>query len=150
LIGCLCTRDLELDAPFVRAWVHGTCGPAGLRRWTFLLAPLVGAVVGLLVIPLDLIFSAARIDTTVRGAIEATITARGAAGPGPFTSLTAMFYGGIFEEVNLRFSVMSMWAWVVAFIVSRYRKERVRPYKAVMLADVIVAAVAFPLTLGVW
>lgn len=99
--GTATGRKLGIGSPLVEAWFSGKRPP--IPR-TFVSAALLGALGGLAIVLLDMIFMP-RMPTPLRGALPQ---------PTPIQGLLASFYGGIAEEVLLRLGVASIAAWALA------------------------------------
>ena len=134
-VGAWCVPRLGLVSHVVaRAEAGRPVWPA-LRRE----APLalgIGAGVALLIIPLDLLFEP-HLGTAWREAV-AKLRDQEPAGPGAV--LAGLLYGGITEEIMLRWGMLSFLAWAGWRL---FQRRRSAPGSAVMWGAIIGSAALF-------
>jgi hypothetical protein len=99
------------------------------------LAVALGAAASLLVLALD-----AWVFGPWMGEAGAALSGEGEGGRGVAVTLAGIFYGGITEELMVRWGLMSLLAWAGWKL---FRRGRETPGGAVMWAAVLVAAVLF-------
>ena len=131
VVGLTLGRRVGLGAPHLSAWL------AGARRAPFSRGPLllgfaVGAVAILLTVGVDLLFQP-YLPATLAGA-------DGSDGVPFWAGLLTMFYGGINEELWMRFGVMSFVVWLLGVLFARGSEKKPAWMYVVGIA---FAAVAF-------
>jgi membrane protease YdiL (CAAX protease family) len=128
-------RTLRLDAPLVRRWVGGGPSQVPPRRW-YVILPVVGYVLGVLLIQLDRPI-AARMPPALQHLPP----------PGDPFMILACLYGGLAEETLCRLFLVTALARLLVV-------AKVRPSLAIGAA-VVVAAIGFgaghlPLASALW
>jgi membrane protease YdiL (CAAX protease family) len=137
LLGYLASRPLGLGTPDLDAWLYGRKARPGSVRWLIVFAPLVGLGLGGLLVGLDAAFIGAAPQEAAR--LKAGIHAT----PGLGASLLATLYGGIFEETQLRFFILSGLAWILAALTAAVKKRSLAPSRSVFGVAVALSAVLF-------
>lgn len=123
-IGLRLGEPMQLDAPWLRAWMaRQPRDPRWRAHWAT--AALLGVGAALLVLGL--------LQLAPSGHAPAATSASGWAWRG----LLASFYGGAVEEIECRLFLMTLIAWLLA----RLNRRVVRPW--MMVAALILAAVLF-------
>lgn len=139
LLGYLAARPLGLGTPVLDAWLYGRKARVGSVRRLLVYAPLVGLALGGLLVGLDLAFMAAAPAEAAR--LKAGIHAA----PGLGASILAMLYGGIFEETQLRFFILTGIAWIVAALTAAVGKRSLAPSRLAFGVALALSAVLFGL-----
>lgn len=137
LLGYLAARPLGLGTPVLDAWLYGRRMRPGAARWLLVIAPLAGLALGGLLVGLDAAFVAAAPQEAAR--LKAGIHAL----PGLGASLLATLYGGVFEETQLRFFILTGLAWIIAALTAAVRKRALAPGCLVFGAAVAMSAALF-------
>ncbi|SHN87631.1 CPBP family glutamic-type intramembrane protease [Bradyrhizobium erythrophlei] len=136
LAGLWASRRLGLAVPLVSAWLTRQPLPRDAGR-TLLWAFAIGLAVGAVLILLDTFVFAHM--PSVAGLVKST---PGGVGPGAWQGLLASFYGGIDEEILLRFGLMSVLALALRAV---WRRRDADLPPAVFWIANILAALLFGL-----
>lgn len=127
LVGLYLGPKVGLGAPLLRARLDGH--PVGARlRETVPSAASLGVAAALAIVVLDLAF----------GAVGASIPAEAVDQPALWKRALAVLYGGITEELLLRFGLMTLFVWLSTFVVGDEA-----PADGAVWAAIVLAAVAF-------
>lgn len=137
LLGYLTARPLGLGTPVLDAWLYGRKMRPDSVRWLLVVAPIAGLALGGLLVGLDAAFIAAAPEEAAR--LKAGIHAM----PGLGASLLATLYGGIFEETQLRFFILTGLAWIIAALTAAIKKRALAPGRLVLGAAVVMSAALF-------
>lgn len=137
LLGYLASRPLGLGTPDLDAWLYRRKMRPDSVRWLLVLAPLAGLALGGLLVGLDAAFIAAAPQEAAR--LKAGIHAL----PDLGASLLAILYGGIFEETQLRFFILTGLAWIIAALTAAIRKRALAPSRLIFGVAVALSAVLF-------
>lgn len=139
LLAYLSARPLGLGTPDLDAWLYGRTMRPGSYRWLLIIAPLAGLALGGGLVGLDATFIAAAPEEAARlqSGIHAT--------PGLGASLLTTLYGGIFEETQLRFFILSGLAWIIAALTAAIRKRALAPSRLIFGIAVALSAALFGL-----
>ncbi len=138
LIGLILAARIGLGLPFLEGWL--TNNPIWERlKDVFLLAVVLGIIVGSLIIAIDTLIFAPQISGQLgEGVADGVQGTR----PPPWQGLLAAISAGITEEVLFRLFVVSLIAWLGGFL---FRDEEGRPRAGIMWFAIILVAVAFGL-----
>lgn len=109
LVGLRLAPSVGLGAPLIADLVHGRRLSEGHLGRAVGAAVLIGAAVGGLILVLDVTIFA----TALEGAADEI------ARPAPVWGLLASFYGGIVEELLLRFGLMTLLVWMLHRVFGR-------------------------------
>ncbi|HZG76760.1 MAG TPA: CPBP family glutamic-type intramembrane protease [Paenibacillus sp.] len=132
VVGLTLGRRVGLGAPHLSAWLAGGERTAPFAGKALLLSAGVGAIAILLTVGADLLFQP-YLPATLAGADGEDIV--------PFwAGLLTMFYGGINEELWMRFGVMSFVVWLLGALFAR--KAGKKP-AWIYVAGIVFAAVVF-------
>lgn len=137
LLGYLAARPLGLGTPVLDAWLYDRKMRPGSIRWLLVVAPLVGLALGGLLVGLDAAFIAAAPEEAAR--LKAGIQAT----PGLGASFLAILYGGIFEETQLRFFILTALAWIIAALTAAMGRRALAPSRLSFGAAVVISAALF-------
>ena len=55
----------------------------------------------------------------------------------------AAFYGGIFEEVLMRLFALTFYAWIISWVLAKFRKEELKENNFVIWFAIIFSAISF-------
>ncbi|HXZ29042.1 MAG TPA: CPBP family intramembrane glutamic endopeptidase [Terriglobales bacterium] len=131
-LGMLLAPKVGLGAPLLSAWTSGQ--PAAPRlRATLPLSTLWGVMAAVLVVILD---------TRIFATHLPHIAGPEAASPAAWKAFLASFYGGIDEEILLRYGIMTLLVFIFGKI---FRDAPSRPASAAFWAANLLAAVLFGL-----
>lgn len=127
LVGLYLGPKVGLGAPLLRARLDGHAVGTELRETLRLAVPL-GVVTALVIVVLDIAF----------GAAGASIPADAVDQPDLWKRALASLYGGITEELLIRFGLMTLLVWLSTFVVGEDG-----PVDGAVWAAIIVTALAF-------
>ena len=137
-LGMFLMKRIGLGAPILDALTKGEreTAAATLRR-VLPISVALGVVASLVIIGLDIALRPLLIQDL---GDKASVLAMTAQQPAAWKGFLASFYGGIAEEVQLRLFIMSLLAWLGAFV---SRTSEGKPTKAVFWIANLLAAVLF-------
>ncbi|MBN1177767.1 MAG: CPBP family intramembrane metalloprotease [Anaerolineae bacterium] len=132
-VGVLLAPRAGLGVPIISGWLAKENVEPRLRA---LLLPsiLVGVVAGAVIILLDVVVFAPLLAGTLEG-LENTVS-----NPPAWQGFLASFYGGITEELLLRFFLMTLLAWLLGLV---WRREPGQPTVGAFWVANVVAAILF-------
>jgi len=137
-LGMILMKRIGLGTPILDAATRGDRASAtGTLRRVLPISVILGVVAGLLIVGLGFVLQPLLAQQLGAKADALSLTG---AQPAAWKGLLASFYGGIAEEVQLRLFMMSLLAWIGAFI---GRSSEGKPTKAVFWIANILAAVLF-------
>ncbi|MBF2050507.1 MAG: CPBP family intramembrane glutamic endopeptidase [Leptolyngbya sp. IPPAS B-1204] len=131
-VGIVCTRSVGLRSHLIDYWVfHRPKFPSFAHELKWSLG--VGATTTVLIL---------MINHWMEPALPETLRAANQAEPNWLTSLAAMLYGGITEEILMRWGLMSLLVWVGWKLL---KQEAALPSQAIYQGAIVLAAVVFGL-----
>lgn len=132
LVGIFCTRAVGLHSHLIDAWVLRQADPiawATELKWSLGLGT---AATGLILV----------LDQLLKPALPEALRAANQAGPHWLDTITAIFYGGITEELLLRWGVMSLLVWAGWKVL---KLGMMLPSQAIYQGAIVLSAVVFGL-----
>ncbi len=138
-IGVALAPRVGLGLPFVQAWLNKK-PPESQRQtmqWQTIVAQsvIIGIVAALLIIGLELLYF-------VPAMAESGLSFPESAQPAVWQGFLASFYGGITEEVLLRFFLMTLFVWLGSKV---SRTSAGQPTSSVFWLAIVLAAIVFGL-----
>ncbi|MFO7814573.1 MAG: CPBP family intramembrane glutamic endopeptidase [Halanaerobiales bacterium] len=134
--GLLIGKKINLGVPILRAYTTGEKLPEDKIKSLLKFAPLMGLLFGLVIYATDLLFAPFLEE------FSTSITASGYQFVW-WKSILAAFYGGIFEEILMRLFALTFYAWILTWIIAKFRKEEVKENKTIIWVAIILSAVLF-------
>lgn len=135
-LGLRLGKKLDLDVPLLRAYVEGKEIPQDKLKYLYKYAPILGLIFGALVYGADLLF-APYITELGQSAAESGYQFIW------WKSILAAFYGGIFEEILMRLFALSLYAWLITWVLTRFKDKEFKGYKGIIWFAIIFSAVSF-------
>jgi membrane protease YdiL (CAAX protease family) len=137
LIGIFCTRAVGLHSHLIDAWVLHRAGAASFKlaslgtelKWSL----GIGAATTIVILG---------IDRLLQPQLSEALQAYNKTDPNWLTSLTAVFYGGITEEIMVRWGLMSLLVWVAWKL---FRQGVTLPSQWIYQLAIILSALVFGL-----
>ncbi len=135
-IGLLLGKKINLDVPILRAYTTGKKLPEVKIKSLVKFAPLMGILFGVIIYATDLLFAPflEEFSTSIATSGYQFVW---------WKSILAAFYGGIFEEVLMRLFSLTFYAWVLTWIIAKFRKEEVKENKTIIWIAIILSALLF-------
>ena len=134
--GLFFSKNIGLDIPILRAYTAKKKIPKDKLNYLYKWAPILGLIFGILIYSLDLLFAPYLKDLS-EAATQAGYQFVW------WKSLLAAFYGGIFEEILMRLFSLSFYAWIITWVLSKFRKEEIKENKTVIWFAIIFSAISF-------
>jgi hypothetical protein len=129
-LGLLVSRKIGLGAPALEAWLYRR---TAVKPRTFPISVAAGAAVGILIVLL-VYFVFLHLMPKLPVALEAAVPL--------WKRFLACFYGGLYEELLMRFFILSLFLWLISKV---WRGPDARPTRAAFWTVNIVVAVLFGL-----
>ena len=134
--GLLLGKKIGLDVPILRSYLNNK--EISKDKWKYLYkwAPILGLIFGAAIYLLDLLF-APYIQELGAAALESGYQFVW------WKSLMAAFYGGIFEEILMRLFALTFYAWIISWVLAKFRKEELKENNFVIWFAIIFSAISF-------
>ncbi|HEY2103973.1 MAG TPA: CPBP family intramembrane glutamic endopeptidase [Chthoniobacterales bacterium] len=129
-LGLLLSRKIGLGAPALEAWLYQR---AAVKPRTFQISIISGAAIATLIVLL-VYFVFLRLMPQLPVAMEAAIPL--------WKRFLACFYGGLYEELLMRFFILSLFLWLISKV---WRRPDGRPTRTAFWTANIIVAVLFGL-----
>ncbi|MDD4318782.1 MAG: CPBP family intramembrane metalloprotease [Candidatus Peribacteraceae bacterium] len=137
-LGTLFYKEAGLSVPYVEALLAGKKRPAGFWK-TAGVALLAGVAVSLVVIFADAVLFGTAIGSSLSRSTQAPVWQR----------LLATLYGGVDEELLMRFFLMTVLAWLLLRAWKDKKKTAMRMWTSIVLTALIFGAGHLPFTASV-
>ena len=134
--GLLLGKRINLDVPILRAYSTYQKLPEDKIKSLIKFAPLMGLLFGLIIYGTDLLFAPflEEFSTSIATSGYQFVW---------WKSILAAFYGGIFEEVLMRLFALTFYAWILTWIIAKFRKTEVKENKTIIWIAIIISAILF-------
>src|SRR6056297_4282779 len=134
--GLYLGKKIGLDVPILRAYLTKSNLPQDKVKYLYKQAPILGLIFGIAIYSIDLLFA------PYLSGLGAAVSETGYQFIW-WKSILAAFYGGIFEEILLRLFALTFYAWVLTWIIAKFRKEEVKENKTIIWIAIILSALLF-------
>lgn len=135
-VGLKLGPKINLDLPILRAYFRKEKLPKAKFTFLYKYAPILGFLLGVIVYDLDLLFIPYLENFS-------TVVAKSTLDLVWWKRLSVAFYGGIFEEILIRFFALTLYAWILSWIYAKIKKEKVKENKTIIWIAIVLAALLF-------
>lgn len=134
--GLLFGKRINLDVPILRAYTTGEKVPKNKIKSLIKFAPLMGLLFGIVIYATDLLFAPflENFSTSIASSGYQFVW---------WKSILGAFYGGIFEEILMRLFALTFYAWIITWIIAKFKKEEVKESKIIIWIAIIFSAILF-------
>jgi len=123
---------MDLGAPILEAWAKGERAPRRKLQFSLIYAPIIGILVSATTLLVSLIPSETLNTEDIAGKV-----------PSAWESLLSAFYGGLFEEITMRFFFMTLYAWFISLVIAKVRRKKFEPSKVALWISILISGLAF-------
>ena len=134
--GLYLGKKIGLDVPILRAYLTKSNLPQDKVKYLYKQAPILGLIFGIAIYSIDLLFA------PYLSGLGAAVSETGYQFVW-WKSILAAFYGGIFEEILMRLFSLSFYAWIITWILAKFRKEEIKENKTVIWFAIFFSAISF-------